>query len=138
MNPATYTLPRTGDAPLTFQGELVARSSAQQQPTKRDLPLERRYHVLAIYRTLKQQHVGHITYVTTWQGELGDALAVVGTLDEVVAWFRDYDPTGPVAGFPAGRGFADRQQRLLEAIELGYDSALSTLLAWLGISEIVE
>ncbi len=78
--------------PLRVQGRIVATTSSQQTPTKREQPLERRYHVLALYRTPSGQHVGHIKYVTSWPSELGDSLARVGTLAEVIDWFRAYDP----------------------------------------------
>ncbi len=133
-----HFLPRTGDVPLSVSGTLVCRASSQQPTTKRQGPLERRYHRLALFKTNTGRHVGHIEYVTDWPGEIGDALAKVGTLAEVVAWFRAYDPCAAVQGFPPGRGFAERQARLLEAIELGYDAALSALLTELGISEPVE
>ncbi len=133
-----FSLPRTGDVPLTFSGVVVARASSQQPRTKRDTPLERRWHELTLFRTTSGKLVAHITYRTDWTGELGDSVARVGSLPDLIDWLRDYDPCDVVVGFPPGKGFADRQRRLLESIELGYDTALSTLLAELGAGEPVD
>ncbi len=61
-------------------------------------------------------------------------------LSECVEWFRDYDPTGPVKGFPRPHGpqFAARHAALLDQVEHGYDAALSVLLAGLGLSETAD
>lgn len=133
-----YVLSRSGDAPLRFIGQLVASSNSQQPTTKRDLPLERRWHVLTLYQTRSGQYVGHIAYRTTWAGETEDSLACVGVLPEVADWFRDHDPMESVEGYPPGAGFAARQERLLSAIEAGYDAALSKLLAEAGFTETID
>ena len=134
----TNILPRTGQPPLRVVGILVARASSRQTPTKKGRPLETRWHDLTVYRSDSGQTVGHISYRTEWPGELDDALARVAPIPDLVRWLEDHDPTGAVVGFPAGKGFADRQSALLTAIEHGYDRALSELLAGLGVTETVE
>lgn len=139
MDPVTtFILPRTGDSPLRVAGVLVARASSQQPKTKKAAPLETRWHELAVYLTLSGKHVAHIHYRTTWPGEFDDSSAGAGTLAELVTWLKSYDPCGAVIGFPPGSGFAPRQARLLDAIELGYDSALSVVLTQLGVSDVAE
>ena len=140
-DPDTYTLPRTGDAPLSFQGQLVVSSSSQQPPTKRGRSeLETHWHELALYVTAAGKHVAAISYRSTWPGELEDHCARVGTLSNCLRWFREYDPTGPVRGFPLPHGpsFARRHSALLDQVEHGYDAALSQLLAGLGVTETVD
>jgi len=140
-NPDTHTLTRTGDVPLTFSGSLIARASSQQPPTKKGRSeLETHWHELALYLTTAGTHVAHISYRSTWPGELDDHCARAGTLSDCVGWLRDYDPTGPVKGFPLPHGpsFAARHAALLQQVEHGFDSALSQLLTGLGISETVD
>ncbi len=141
MIPDAYTLPRTGDAPLAFQGRFIARASSQQPPTKKGRSeLETHWHELALYLTTAGTHVAAISYRSTWPGELDDHCARVGTLTDCLRWFREYDPTGPVRGFPRPHGpsFARRHAALLQQVEHGFDAALSALLTGMGISETVE
>lgn len=138
-DPAQYLLERTGDAPLTFSGSLVASASSQQPPTKRGRSeLETHWHELTLYQTTGGQHVAAVAYRSTWPGELEASSARAGTLTDCVDWLRSYEPDRDVQGFPSGRGFAPRQERLLALVRHGYFVALGKLLAGLGVSETID
>jgi hypothetical protein len=127
--PATsgkITLPRTGQAPLTFSGELLADTDGERQGGKE----QNRWHELAVYRTAGGKYVIAIRYRTRWQGELDhDTAQIVAAPAGVATELMAYDPCAAVQGFPAGAGYADRQERLLLDIRRRYDAQVSEILA---------
>lgn len=61
-----YTLRRTGQAPLRFQGELLAEADGEYE-SGRDF---NRWHELTVYRTRGGKYVLRIAYRSAHQGEL--------------------------------------------------------------------
>ena len=120
-----FTLPRSGQAPLTFNGELIA-SSEGQQLAGRD---RARWHDLAIYRTTDNRYVVGVSYQTIWQGEIGyDIAEVAENPAAVLRVFRSYNPIVKVWGYPPGPNYADRQKALLAELVLAYESQVSIVL----------
>lgn len=121
----TYTLRRSGDAPLKFTGALIAESSG-----KRFAGRERtRYHDLALYRTDDGAYVVEIAYVSRYQGDPCPRKAIYcRESGDVVRVLRDYDPTEPVVGFPEGEAYAERQRKLLQEIRSCWDDQVAELL----------
>lgn len=120
-----HTLPRTGDAPVTFSGQLLAESEGRMQ-SGRD---HNRYHDVALYRTDGGSVVVSISYRTIWEGEQDrHTVEVADSAAAAVAILREYDPTEPVMGFPPGIAYAEKQARLLRDIETRYDAQVSELL----------
>lgn len=121
-----HTLPRTGDAPVTFSGSLLAESDGRMQ-SGRD---HNRYHNIALYRTDGGSYVVSISYRTMWEGEQDQhTVETRGSAAEAVEVLREYDPTDSVMGFPPGAAYAEKQARLLRDIETRYDAQVSELLA---------
>lgn len=117
-----HTLARTGQAPLKFTGELLKESDDERH--------NNRWHELAVYRTTGGRYVVRIAYRTLWQGELARyAAEVVGGPDGVSRVLRNYDPCGPVTGYPLGAAYAERQARLMADIRNRYNAQVSELLA---------
>jgi hypothetical protein len=121
-----YTLPRSGRAPLRFQGELLAESEGYRY-TGRE---QTRWHNIAIYRTAGGKYVVSIQYRTRYQGETDhDAAEVIAQPSGVEATLREYDPIAIVRGFPANDHYADRQARLQTDIRQRYEAQVSDVLA---------
>ena len=132
-----YTLPRTGDSPLTFRGDLIAEADSQA----RQGPAETRWYELAVYRTAGGSYVVAVGFRSRWQGEQGRNTArVFATPAEVRAYLRDYDPCDPAlwAGIPPGVHAADRRNTMTgNAIAGAYRAAVSRVLAGTEFAEVV-
>lgn len=120
----TYTLPRSGQAPLRFQGDLLAASNGQWQ-SGRDWT---RWHELAVYRTARGQYVVQIGYRTRYQGELDhDTAVVVDSAAEVCQALTNYNPAGVIRGYPPGQAYEERQSKLLADVRARYDAQVSEI-----------
>lgn len=121
-----YTLPRSGQAMLRFQGVLVAESDGERQTGRG----QNRWHELAVYRTAAGQHVVRIAYRTRYQGELDhDTAEVCATPDAVAAALTRYPVEQHVRGFPPGEVYQERQAKLLTDMRARYDAQVSGILA---------
>lgn len=130
-----YTLRRSGQAPLTFRGELIASSDGERQGGKEHT----RWHELAIYRTAGGKYVAVISFRTKWQGELDhDEAEPLATPEEVARYFRVWRPTQFVAGFPEGQHYAARQEKLLADIANRYYEQVSELLSGGEFDEVID
>lgn len=121
-----YTIRRTGDTPLRFEGEEVVRES-----TKYVRGRERnRWHEIAIYETVGGQWIVEISYRTQWQGETDHAEAeVLDGPGQVSRWLQAYSATAHVRGFPPTDTYRTRQERLLLDIRQDYVSLVADVLA---------
>lgn len=128
------TIPRTGDMPLAFAGELIDEASS-----RRVAGVERnRWHEIALYRTAGGKYVAHIGYRTQWQGEQEhDQAAVIDGPMAVAEYLRTWIPATVVAGYPPGEAYAGKQARLLATVEADYQALISEVLAAAG-PEFVE
>lgn len=123
------TINRTGNAPLAFDGELLAEATSHPGDATNN-HLRNRWHDLAVYRTAGGRYVAVVTYRTRWQGEIEHtAAADLDTPADVATWFRAYSPTDHVTGYPLGAAYDAKRQRLHQELTLGYDDALTRLLA---------
>lgn len=125
----TITINRTGNAPLAFAGRLIAEVSSQA-PDGANNHLRNRWHDLAVYRTAAGRYVASVTYRTRWQGEIEHTSAAdLDTPGDVATWLRAYCPTDHVTGYPLGAAYDAKRRRLHQELTLGYDDALTRLLA---------
>jgi hypothetical protein len=128
------TLPRSGDAPLTFLGELLAESDGSGQCGRTN----NRWYELEIYRVAGERcgagdYVVSIGYRTRWQGELDHFQAEsCDSPAEVRAALREYDLVAHVGGYPPGEQYADRQARLLADLRTRYAAQVSAILGDAG------
>lgn len=124
-NMAVIKLERSGNAPLKFEGALIAESSGRWQFSHE----HNRWHDLAVYRTAKGQYVAHIRYNTQWQGEAHYAQAdIVADAQAAVEYFKSYDPLSRVAGFPTGEAYAGKNARLRGDVSGRYAAQVSDIL----------
>lgn len=122
----TYKLSRTGQAPLVFEGEELARVDGKWSAGRE----QNRYHNLAVYRTAGGNYILQVEYITQWQGEQRhDHVIVLGQdLSELANALREYDPCTRVQGYPPGPQYAEKQDRLLTSMRSRYDEQVSALL----------
>lgn len=86
---ATYTIERTDDRPLRFNGELLAAvESSHNNASTSYSGATGRWQELRLYRTTVGRYVCEQVDNTLWQGERDRTSAtVVDTVDEVAAFF---------------------------------------------------
>lgn len=121
----SHRLKRSGQAPLAFQGELLAEADGQMVSGKD----QNRWHEVSVYRTEGGKYVAAVAYRTRWQGELDrDFAEVVGQAEAVAAVLREYSPTEYVQGYPAGDAYAERQARLFRDLRQRYDALVTEVL----------
>jgi hypothetical protein len=111
---AKFLIQRTGDAPLKFEGELIAESDGKYAAGND----QNRWHNLRLYRTSKGNIVAECEYLTCWQGELGhQEAAALGSVAEAIEWFKGIIPATYVQGFPDKPEYQERQANLLNWID---------------------
>jgi hypothetical protein len=121
-----HTLTRTGNRPLTFEGELVAHESTQIVNGKD----HSRWHEITLYRATSGKFVIHVAYRTQWQGELDyeDVETCLG-IDGATDWLRyEYDPCEHLVGYPEGSQFWTKQAKLMDDLTERYRNAVSNIL----------
>jgi len=121
------TLKRTGDRPLSFEGEKIAEITSHYLADEKSS----RWHALELYRTTKGQMVLSVVYRTLWQGELDHHFACIcDKVDDIMDALHSYDPNAYVVGFP---GYTEalkvKEERRAQDLQLRYDTAVSDLLA---------
>lgn len=123
----THVVPRSGLPALRISGTLIKKIDGKAPANK----ARARYHTLALYRLGDGRYAATISYITTWPGEQGHDLAEVLGSNPASAtqFFRSYNPTSRVQGYPPGEQFAEKQRRLLVDIAASYASQVSELLA---------
>lgn len=128
------TFPRTGAAALACEGELIAQETTQTGKG----PLAKTWHEITLARAASGRYVLAIRYRSTWAHEVPhDHAEVLDSLEAVPPALRDYDPLAGHAGYPEGRQFEERQDKLQGMLQTGYYSACGRLLAQAGIVERV-
>ena len=129
-------LERDGDAPLVFEGELLAEARGGD-------PDRSRWHELALYRSRAGNYVLEARYESRWQGESGarEALVLDGPAS-LRASLRAYDPLKNVVGYPPGAAYAGKQARLETGLRRDYESLVRDLYRSLPepslFAEVVE
>ena len=141
------SLPRTGTAKLSFQGELIAEASSKRHQG----PAENRWFELAVYRRENYEispdgkiicsYVIAIGFRTCWQGELDrDFAEPRGDADSVRTAFESFDPCDPALwrGIPENVHDAERRNSYYrDAIGAAYRAAVSELLQSYEFAEVL-
>jgi hypothetical protein len=125
----TFTLTRTGQAPIRFEGELVAEASSRSHEGG---PLQNRWHEIEIFLTECGRVLAHVEFCSRHQGEFHHH-TVVDVLSprplSLSSWLQSYDYRTGWQGYPSGEHYAERQARIEQAIGDGYRRAVSEVLA---------
>jgi hypothetical protein len=122
---AKFALPHTGKPPIEVHGWLVTEGSSFDASN-----LDRGY-TLAIYRNDERtQLFAHLTYYTRWAFETQtDTVFVAKDAEELGAAMLAYDPLTHVVGYPPGKQFVEKQDRLRKWLTLEYQALISRVLA---------
>ncbi len=121
----TFTLPRTGDRPLQFDGEQIAEADSRQPQG----PCNNRWYELALYRTDGGKYVIAIGYRTQWQGELPrDEVHIEATAAGAVEVLRSTIPELPMHSMPLGDRYDEKRAHIEANVRACYEHAISELL----------
>lgn len=149
----THTLPRTGDVPLRFDGELIAEVTESPPPFKRAKHDTRRWFELRLFSVPDGRYVVAIGFRTGRETELpADDVFVCDSEQDVIDLLsppgndsecrQSYDPTEHVEGFPElheshpkFQKWNDRHDRLMARIEDEFDRRVGVLLERAGFVE---
>lgn len=132
-----FTLNRTGQAPLAFTGELLAKASNRSPHG----PLQNRWHEITVYRTAAGKLVAAVGFRTIWQGERDTDTVYVADSDAALvdALTKEFDPSAGWSGHPLGAHDAERKNAQLRTSIVGaYAELVSDVLSELGIAEEIE
>lgn len=89
---ATHSLPRTGNVPLKFDGDLVAMSIPSVESGKKGKD-PKRWHELSLFRTPTGKYVLAISYRVEWKGEHDHYYAeAFSDITSVIRAIQSYDP----------------------------------------------
>jgi hypothetical protein len=122
----TFTIPRTGQAPLRFTGELIAETSTRLIAGRE----RNRWFVLKLYRTGGGKFPLSVAFRTRWEGEHDtDRVVLCGSTADVRIDLSLFQPLGmSIIGYPAGEHYAERQARLEQTLRLDWETAVRDLL----------
>ncbi len=135
MTIESFSVSRSGQAPLAFTGECLGRSNGDNRGGRE----QNRYHNIAVYRTQGGKWVLYVEYCTHWQGEEGrDTASVHDTAEGLCDGLAIYPWQRDVQGYPAGTAYADRQQRLLDDVGRRFSNQVSEVLASEELAERVD
>ena len=122
---------RTGDAPLEFDGEILADVGGKLFRGKE----RNRWHEFTLYRA-GDKLVLSIRYRTQWEGEAEWAeVHICASNDEVLAVLRGFDPAEKLQGYPPHEAFAAKQARLIEDLRATCENLISDLMEAANIVE---
>ena len=132
-----FTLPRDGDIPISFDGDLISKSTSHEH----EGPGQNRWHELSLFRTGKGKYALAITYHSLYRGEGSrHHVAVCGSVQDVREVLTGHDPVPRGIGFPSGRDYQEKQSRMIDNLNHRYRRAVSELFKGLGaeLSEWIE
>lgn len=123
-------LQRTGDAPLVFNGNRLARAESPRGPR------DKRGFVVDVYQRNgagSPQYVAHVQYDTRWTGELTAAWCVTadnlrGLALALSTFANGLDLDALMLALPEGERFRDKRIELGRILRAGLKTAVSDAL----------
>ncbi len=126
----TYTLPRTGRAPIRFEGETLEDMTTANG---------KREHSITIYQTQAGKLIARVQYLTEWPRETGrDTVFIAGVWPLLVEQLANYRAGDDVTGFPAGDQFRAQEAVTKREVQEAYAALLSSLCEELDWIEEVD
>ena len=128
----TYTLKRTGNRPLQFEGELVAEESTKIMYGQEN----NRWHEFHLYRTGTGRFFLSLVYDSQWQGEERNCqVEELGSIESITEFLQfEYDPLQFMGIRPGGDRTENEEfaaNKLLRNYKLGITEILK------GFPEII-
>lgn len=122
-----FTIPRSGSAPLAFEGHEIASVSGKK-PGPGDKRITR-WHDLSLYRAASGRYVVAIHFrCETRHDDPYDEAEVFEKPEDVIKYLEDFDPVEGVRGWTQ-QTHAEQDRRLREALTNNYERLVSELLA---------
>ncbi len=119
-----YLIKRTGESPLSFEGNILAESNGRWAGGKE----QNRWHDVTLYETETHKYVLSIEYHTLWQGELDHYYAqFADSVEELKDLVRYYSPEEFVQGFPPHPHYSEKQANLLNWIRRRFDAQIAEI-----------
>ena len=134
---SSFTLTRTGQAPLKFDGEIVAEASSHLSTGQE----ANRWHEVRVYRIDPLKHVVEVIYRTCWQGEQDYHWVLEAAAPSSVEMrLREIgcEIAKPVKGYPAGGHYAEKQARMLGDLQQRFEHLISEVLSGDEFAETLE
>lgn len=141
MKTERFTLPRTGERPVVFEGRQLASQSSREA----EGPLHWNWHEVALYETAGGQIVGAVSahqepppFARKQQPGVVHRVVKIEELDFAEEALNDAYIFPPEFGFPPGSPFVEKQRALMQRCSRGFARAMSRLLAEAGFTEEIE
>ncbi len=126
----TYTLPRTGRAPIRFEGKHIDHIETAEG---------KREHAITIYQTQAGKLIAQVQYLTEWPRETGrSTVFIAGVWPILVDQLAAYRAGDDVTGFPAGDQFRQQEAITKREVQEAYAALLSSLCEELDWVEVVD
>lgn len=128
-----YKLERTGLPPLSFEGQLLAEAEGQRRN-------ENRWHEIRAYQTKGGRYVLEIVYRTQWQGETDHHWVIDAESPKALTeGVKEYNPVMYALGFPPGKQFEEKQQRMIAGLRMSLAVRISAVFRQIpGAEEVIE
>lgn len=124
-----YILERTGLPPVRFRGEELA----WELDEKGTGGVNKRWHILRLYRSEKGRILLQIQYQTDWRNDLPhDDVLEAETVAGLAHLLEDYDPAECVKGFPPNPDYAEKQAALLAEVRQRFGRLVTELFRHAG------
>lgn len=126
----TWTIPRSGQAPLAFEGKQLALSNGD--------PTHKLWHDVQVYEVEGGGYVARIAFDHTrdlrWETPHNDARRFQ-SLADLTAWLtKEHDPTACVHGYaPGSSNYRTRQDALMAAVRARFAEQVADVLLQLGV-----
>lgn len=129
------TVQRTGQRPLSFDGESLASSSSRHHAGKE----RNRWHEITVWTTSTSKVVVSVAYHTQWEGESGyDDGTVFDTKEQAATLLEEYIfPNIASIGYPPAAAYGERQARLMADLEEAFRHAAGEVIRDMGCVEEV-
>lgn len=134
----TIKLQRTGQAPLEFTGEVIARNGGQIENGQE----QNRYYDISVYRTGGGNYVIAVEYCTCWRGESNYHFAASTDVPqniEIILREAEADCGLAFVGYPPGEAYAEKQGRLKLSLRQRFEQQMSDVLSEIdGAAEKID
>jgi hypothetical protein len=126
----TYTLLRTGRAPIRFEGNTIKEMHTANG---------KRQHFVRIFQTQAGKLFANVMYASDWPRETGrDTVFIEQTWPILVEQLAAYRAGDDVTGFPAGEQFRQQEAITKREVQEAYAALLSSLCEELDWIEEVD
>lgn len=122
----TFNIPRTGQPPIAFEGEVIAFVCGADAPSKRANP---RWHEITLYKTKTGKYVAHVAFKCDSRYDTErDDVRICNTPDCVLEWLNSFNPTDNVRGWPLDK-HRTQDERLREKLTAAFKTLITQALA---------